>query len=107
MQKFKLSESGDRGWFVGSFDRAVWKTEDFELSYTFNPKGDVSPRHYHKIARELSLITQGHVVVNGEHFYTGDIFIFEPGEENEAYYEEDTYTVCLKAPGAPNDKYYV
>ena len=40
MKRFKLSESGDRGWFIGAFDRAIWKTDAYEVSYQFNPKGD-------------------------------------------------------------------
>lgn len=107
MKRFKLSESGDRGWFIGAFDRAVWQTEAFEVSYQFNPKGDTSPRHVHKVAKELSLITQGHVIANGEHFKTGDMFEVDPGEELYCTYPEDTYTVCVKVPSVLGDKYYV
>ena len=66
MKRHKLSDSGDRGWFIGAFDRAIWRTADFEVAYMFNPKGDVSATHYHKQAREISLIASGHVVANGE-----------------------------------------
>lgn len=107
MRRFNLSESGERGWFVGAFDRAVWKTDQFEVAYMFNPKGDISDRHYHKIAREISLIASGHVVANGEHFRAGEIFEIEPGEELTCEYLEDTITVCVKTPSVLNDKYYV
>lgn len=107
MLKYKLSEAGDRGWFVGPFERAVWWTINFEVAYQFNAKGEVSPKHYHKVAKELNLITRGHVVVNGEHFKDGDIFSVDRGEATEAVYMEDTWTVCIKAPGEPNDKYYI
>ena len=107
MKKYKLAESGDRGWFVGHFDRAVWKTDLFEVAYMFNPKDDVSDAHVHKIAKEISLIASGHVVANGEHFRAGDIFEVDPGEELTCVYLEDTVTVCVKMPSAANDKYYI
>jgi hypothetical protein len=105
MKKFKLSESGDRGWFIGAFDKAIWKTDAFEVSYQFNPKGDVSELHVHKVANELSLITQGHVVANGEHFTVGDIFTIDPNEQLYCEYLEDTYTICVKMPSVLGDKY--
>jgi hypothetical protein len=107
MRRHKLSESGDRGWFVGNFDRAVWKTPDFEVAYMFNPKGDLSAKHYHKEAKELSLIASGLVLANGEYFGSGDIFEVAPGEELVCEYLEDTVTVCVKTPSVPQDKYYV
>ena len=106
MKRYKLSDSGDRGWFIGSFSRAIWRTDMYEVSYQFNPRGDTSPKHLHKIAKEISLITAGHVVANGEHFRTGDLFEIEPGEELFCEYLEDTYTVCVKQPSVLGDKYY-
>jgi quercetin dioxygenase-like cupin family protein len=107
MKRHRLSESGDRGWFIGAFDRAVWKTPDFEVGYMFNPKGDVSPKHYHKEAKELSLIASGRVIANGEEFGPGDMFEIDPGEHLYCEYLEDTITVCIKTPSCPQDKYYV
>jgi len=102
MKKYKLSEAGDRGWFVGNFDRAVWRTPMFEVAYMFNHKGDVSPTHVHKIGRELSLIASGHVVANGEHFTAGELFEIDPNEELYCEYLEDTITVCVKTPSDPD-----
>lgn len=107
MKKYRLSDSGDRGWFVGDFDRAVWKTPDFEVGYMFNPQGDISPTHYHQEVREISLIASGRVLANGEEFGPGDIFEIEPGEHLLCEYLEDTITVCVKTPSRPQDKYYV
>ena len=107
MRRYQLSESGDRGWFVGAFDRAVWKTAEFEVAYMFNAKGDISPTHYHKQAREISLIATGRVLANGEEFGAGEIFEIAPGEELYCEYLEDTITVCVKTPSVPQDKYYV
>jgi hypothetical protein len=108
MKRYKLSESGARGWFVGAFDRAIWKTDLFEVAYMFNPKGDMSESHVHKIAKELSLIVKGHVIVGGEEFVEGDIFEISPNEViSNCRYLEDTFTVCVKMPSVPTDKYHV
>lgn len=107
MRKFKQSDSGARGWFIGAFDKAVFKTDVVEVAHGFNPKGDRSPKHIHKIATEINLITYGCALVNGEVFHSGEGFIFEPGEACECQYLEDTFTLVVKLPGALNDKYYV
>lgn len=106
MKKYRLEDSGERGWFIGAFDRAIWRTDLYEVSYQFNPKGDTSPRHLHRVAKEISLITAGHVKANGQDFKAGDLFEIEPGEELFCEYMEDTYTVCIKEPSVLGDKYY-
>lgn len=107
MKRFKQSESGERGWFVGAFDRAVYKTNLFEVAHGFNTAGEVSPTHYHRLATEINLITSGCVEVNGELFRTGEGFIMEPGDTCECKYIEDTYTLCIKTPSILGDKYYI
>ena len=52
MQLFKLSDSGDRGWFIGDFPNAIYKTSDFELCYKLCPRGHVES-HYHKEITEI------------------------------------------------------
>lgn len=105
MKRFKLSESGDRGWFIGNFPRAVVSTKDFEVCYQLNPAGTSYAKHYHKVITEVQLITRGCMVLNGEEYRTGDIVIVEPGDVNEATYTEDTETVAVKFPSVPDDKY--
>jgi hypothetical protein len=108
MNRYKLTESGDRGWFIGAFDRAIWKTNLVEVAYIFNPKGNISKSHIHNIAKEISLIVKGHVIIGGEEFVEGDIFEIAPNEViSDCHYLEDTFTVCVKMPSVPTDKYYV
>jgi hypothetical protein len=107
MKRFLQSNSGDRGWFIGPFDRAVYKTDLFEVAHGFNPAGDCSAKHVHKVATEINLITQGKVLVNGEVISAGEGFIFEPGESCECEYLEDTCTLVVKVPGVLGDKYYI
>jgi hypothetical protein len=47
------------------------------------------------------------MVINGEEFVPGDIYVSEPGEEYRAYYLEDTQVVAIKFPSIPDDKYYI
>jgi quercetin dioxygenase-like cupin family protein len=106
MKKFKLSDSGARGWFVGDFPEAVVRTQDFEVNYQVNEKG-TPPAHYHKIVTELQLVTRGSMVVNGELFGVGDIVMLEPGEVSYLEFLEETETVAIKFPSVPGDKYLV
>ena len=107
MKRFKLSDAGARGWFIGDFDKAVVRTNLFEVCYQENAAGTSYPRHYHKVITEIQLITEGCMVLNGEEFRAGDICMIEPGDENEATYTEDTKTVAIKFPSVPDDKYLV
>jgi quercetin dioxygenase-like cupin family protein len=105
MKKFKHSESGDRGWFVGQFEKAVFKTNACEVAYQENFAGEYCAPHTHRIATEINLITRGRVIMSGQEFGAGDIIIMEPGDVCECRYLEDTYTVVVKVPGVLDDKY--
>ena len=107
MKRFLHSDSGDRGWFIGQFERAVFKTAACEVAYQYNYAGEHCAAHTHKIATEINLIAQGAVNCSGEIFRTGEGFIMEPGDVCECDYLEDTYTVVVKVPGVLNDKYLV
>jgi quercetin dioxygenase-like cupin family protein len=105
VKRFKLGDSGDRGWFIGNFANAVLKTDLFEVCFQTNGKGTSYPKHYHKEITEIQLITRGCMILNGEEYCAGDIAVIEPGDVNEATYIEETDTVCVKTPSRPADKY--
>lgn len=107
MKKFKLSDSGARGWFVGDFPEAVVRTKDFEVCYQTNCQDYEVKDHYHKIITELQLVVRGRMVINGEEFGVGDICVLYPNEEYRSYYIESTDVVSVKFPSVPNDKYYI
>lgn len=104
MKKYKLDDTGDRGWFIGDFDRAVFRTDQFEVNWQTNPRKQAIS-HYHKEITEIQLITRGRMLVNGEIYEAGDIFVFEPGDMCQVEYLEETDTVAVKVPARPNDKY--
>ena len=107
MKKFRLSDAGARGWFIGDFPEAVVRTKDFEVCWQANPAGARDTPHLHKIITEVQLITQGRMVINGVEFGPGDIYVSEPGEEYRAHYLEDTRVVAVKFPSIPTDKYLI
>lgn len=107
MKKFHMRDAGERGWFIGQFDRAVFKTDVCEVAFQTNYKGEVSEPHYHKIATEVNLITRGLVRINGEMYTAGQGVVFYPGDVAECEYYEDTDTLVVKMPGVLNDKYIV
>lgn len=107
MRKLKLSDTGDRGWFVGDFEKAAVRTKDFEVCWQGNTAGTVDTPHLHKIITELQLITEGRMIINGVEFGPGDIYVSEPGEEYRAHYLQDTKVVAIKFPSIPTDKYYI
>jgi hypothetical protein len=107
MKKLRLSESGARGWFIGDFPEAVVRTKDFEVCWQANPAGRVDRPHVHKVITEVQLITAGRMLINGEEFGPGDIYVSEPGEEYRARYLEDTRVLAVKFPSIPDDKYYI
>jgi hypothetical protein len=107
MKKFRLSESGARGWFIGDFPEAVVRTKDFEVCWQENPAGHIDTPHYHKVITEVQLVTAGKMIINEKEFGPGDIYVSEPGEEYRAHYLEDTRVVAIKFPSIPDDKYYI
>lgn len=106
MQRYKLSECGDRGWFIGNFDGAIFRTKDFEVTYQKNPRGQTAS-HIHKIVHEITLIISGCQICNGEMFGPGDICILEPGDISQIEYLEETEVVTIKTPSIPSDKHYL
>lgn len=104
MKKYSLSEM-TKGWFVGDFSPTVLKTQAVEVGVKRYQGGDYEARHHHKVATEITVIVTGKVRMNGELYQAGDILLIEPGESTDFEVLEDTTTVVVKYPGAPNDKY--
>lgn len=45
-----------KGWFIGSFEPSVLKSENFESAVKYYNKGDYDNSHFHKIAKEITVI---------------------------------------------------
>lgn len=94
-----------RGWLVGNFDPAVYKTSDVEFAVQQFPSGSYEQRHLHKIATEITVIVNGRAEMNGIPCSAGDIIVIEPNESADFRALTDVTTAVLKIPGALNDKY--
>ncbi|HWJ91870.1 MAG TPA: hypothetical protein VNR87_12200 [Flavisolibacter sp.] len=106
MERFDLKDFTG-GWFVGDFDPTIVKTDAFEVAVKSYPAGAKEKKHYHKIATELTLITNGRVKMNGNEFGSGSIIRIEPGEATDFEALTDVTTVVVKVPSAKNDKFIV
>lgn len=106
MKRLKLSDCGDRGWFIGDFAKAAYQTKNFEVCYQDNPRSKPAS-HIHKEITEITLVISGRALVNGEIFEAGDIHIIYPGEPSQIEYLEQTEVVTIKTPSIPSDKHYL
>ena len=94
-----------KGWFVGNFDPTLYKTNDVEVAVKTYKAGDCEVAHYHKIATEISVVTDGVVEMNGVRYGVGDIIVMEPGDITDFRAVTDAVNTVVKIPGANDDKY--
>jgi hypothetical protein len=106
MKTHKLSKMY-RGWFVGNFDPCAFKTPEFEVGILKHLKGEIWPKHYHKVATEINCLISGKMVIQGTELEPGDIFIFDPMEVADPIFLEDCTIVVIKTPSLKGDKYEV
>jgi len=106
MRTARLEEM-TKGWFVGDFKPTLQATREVEVAVKHYRAGDAEVAHYHKIAREFTVIVSGTVRMSGRNFHTGDIVVIEPGEATDFHAVTDAVTTVVKIPGAPDDKYIV
>ncbi|MCL6707221.1 hypothetical protein M8R20_09445 [Pseudomonas sp. R2.Fl] len=95
------------GWFVGDFDPSVVKTRDFEVGVKHYRAGARDPAHYHKIAREITVVVSGTVRMLDKVWEAGSIVVIPPGVPNEFEAITDATLTIVKIPSARNDKYLV
>lgn len=96
-----------RGWFIGDFEPAVYRTEGFEVGYLHHYKGEKWDFHYHARSTEINYLVRGRMRLNGRIVSAGDIFVFEPNMIAAPDFLEDCEVLCVKVPSVPGDKYIV
>jgi hypothetical protein len=94
-----------KGWFVGNFEPTVLSTTDVEVAVKKYKAGDYELSHHHKIATEITVITDGEVKMNGVIYSSGAIIVIEPNEPTDFLALTDVTTTVVKYPGANDDKY--
>ena len=96
-----------KGWIVGNFEPSLYKTDDVEVAVKNYKAGERDENHYHKIATEITIISDGTVRMNGTLYSAGDIITIEPGESTNFEALTDTITTVVKLPCVKDDKYIV
>jgi hypothetical protein len=95
------------GWFIGDFEPSVARRRDFEVGYKLHRKGEVWPKHIHKIATETTVLLRGKMRIMGQILESGDIFIIYPNEIADPEFLEDCEVIIIKFPSVIGDKYEV
>lgn len=106
MEVRKITEF-KKGWFIGNFDDSVLRTEGFEIAYATRTKGQPEPRHYHKVAKEITVIIEGKIKIHDVILQAGDVFVLDPWEITDPEILEDTKLIIVKTPSVIGDKYIV
>lgn len=96
-----------KGWFVGNFNPSLCRTNDVEVAVKNYKKGESEQAHYHKIAKEITVIISGRVKMFEKEWKAGDIIVAEPGDVTSFTALEDSVNAVVKIPGANDDKYLV
>ncbi len=94
-----------KGWFIGHFSPSIIDTNDVEVAVKRYKSGDYESAHYHKIAKEITVIISGTVEMNGNKYTEDDIIEINPNVSTDFKCLTDVITVVVKYPGANNDKY--
>ena len=103
----KKLENFTKGWIVGDFEPSIIRTKDFEVAVKRYKKGDREETHFHKIARDITVVINGIFRMN-ELILKADDIVKLKREEN-ANFEciEDGVTVVIKMPSIIGDKYII
>lgn len=94
-----------KGWFIGNFEPSLFSTEVFEVGVKHYKAGDSEPAHFHKGAREFTVIVSGEVEMNDTKYVAGDIIIIQPNTPANFKALTDVVTTVVKVPGVINDKF--
>ena len=104
MKTYRLKNT-IRGWFVGDFPKAVYRTKHFEVAVKIEKAGEHVERHVHRVATEITAVAEGCVCINNKKFKKGDIIVIGPNEDADYKVLKDAVTVIVKIPSIKNDKY--
>lgn len=103
---YKL-DSMIKGWFIGPFLPAVFKTDQFECAVKRYAAGDKEPAHVHRVATEFTVIVEGSVRMNGQTYIRNSILEIAPGDATDFEALTDVITFVVKIPAVQGDKYLI
>ncbi len=94
-----------KGWLVGDFPKAIFRTQDFEVAHHSHREGEIGQIHTHHHSTELTYIVSGLLIASGYVLGAGHTFIYEPYEIAEVEFMKDTELIVIKWPSVPDDKH--
>jgi len=103
MKTFNLKDMV-KGWFIGNFKPTCHKA-NFEVGVKRYKEGDYESLHYHKFAKEFTVIVSGVVEMNGYRFYEDDIIQVDENYSTDFKCLTDVVTVVVKTKSVKGDKY--
>jgi hypothetical protein len=96
-----------KGWIIGDFSPALFKTPNFEVGIHYHSKGTFGDKHIHKIATEFNIVVTGDVMLdNSIRIMNSSYWITEPNQQIDVCFLADTCLVVIKIPSIPGDKHY-
>lgn len=95
-----------RGWFIGNFEPTLHNA-DFEVGIKKYKSGDKEEKHYHKLAKEFTVIISGVVKMNDTIYKENDIIQIDEYDETDFECIEDSVTVVVKTKSINGDKFIV
>lgn len=105
--KFYDADMMFRGWFIGDFEPAAYRTANFEVGILSHKRGERWAAHYHEHADEINYLLEGSMSINGELIEAPCIFVISRGEVADPEFLTDCKLVVVKTPSRPGDKIIV
>ena len=95
------------GWFVGKFNPALIKSEEFEFGYKRIAKNTKPDYHYHKLKTEYTILIEGEIYCESTSTLIKPISCIKmnPNEKNDQFFTKDSLILIINSPSVMNDKY--
>ncbi len=103
MKSYRLEEFV-KGWVVGNFEPSLFINETVEVGVKNFQAGEYEASHKQLIATEITIVTDGEILLGGIAFSKGEIALIPPGEFADFLSITDSTLVVLKFPSIPDDK---
>ena len=93
-----------RGWLIGNFSPAIFKTRQFELGLLTHNKNEKWDYHYHAYMGEINVLLEGNMFINNRQIHKGEIFYIPENQLTCPNFIEDCKILCIKVPSIVGDK---
>lgn len=103
MKKFRLEDMVG-GWFIGNFQPSAIHTKHFEVTIRKYMSGDCEPKHFQKVATEVTVIIDGQARMGNELLGPNDIIVLDPKDSFDFEAITAVTLVAVKFPSLPDDK---